>query len=928
MQTASGGPLFPWQKQDTELIDNWKYKLTPASRSRVLSGKGVETDKQYTERRKKETAKRTWRSDAADIAHGIGEGVLALHPYTAIPYFGAKVGQDFLNGTYGWHTALNASIPLFHMAPQAVGLKEATNVALEDAANAGSKTARNLRVAREINQATKNTKLNNNSTVIPHEDQFDFWHGGLESDFDFGNLDVFRKASKQSKRNRNYAGFYMYSTPRQQGAFNYGFGEAHGIKLKPEAKKLKVDFNTERMEAQELQNYRNQGYDYIEGKDIWGAPEYILLNKDAIQHTGFFDNSLGHNIHILRNRNIPKIDLSMNNLPSKTSLKFFERKPSRISEAERAGVPKGERNQPFKSKQPTEHVQGNEAVKMFKEYGGEPIPEGSINGEQLRKYVAEARERYGLVNNANITDEEIAQALYKHSKELGGNTAAVNAQGEPQLLFRGDTKAYTELRNNHHESGGTEDNILGTLFLDRTGIGEGWGPDRYLYLSNKNGQVMAPYRTGIESESFSLLKPKFKDGYLYDGFGKGYISDKQISYPYWSYTRKSGETIQGNKIASDNFADGTVNHLNAFVVRTPSVRDITNEVVVTGGKPGTPPPFNWLIPKESRIGHDLHDVRLAQNKVVVEEAKKHNQGLLKSDRGSYWRGEEHEDYDYFALPDFNVQGAKHLLPYDLRIPRNWKDKNIYRGLIPLTTGYTLYNIFNQPQQQLQYQKQGGKMNILEFLKNGSGIHIKKKNRGSFTRWCGGNVTEECIRRGKASSNPKIRKKAIFADNARHFKHQQGGTIVNGLMDIYRSIKQNQAIDASMDAMRQQVELDKQKLFYNEYKKQLGLQTDRSNIVNANKAYNEAKNVDYSDVNQQFLDKQQQLLNQKQQNDNSLISSIGGISGTILNSIGKKKNTSSSNNKIFTTDSFWTNPTLKNSQVNSNFWTNPTIANAL
>ena len=220
------------------------------------------------------------------------------------------------------------------------------------------------------------------------------------------------------------------------------------------------------------------------------------------------------------------------------------------------------------------------------------------------------------------------------------------------------------------------------------------------------------------------------------------------------------------------------------------------------------------------------------------------------------------------------------------------------------------------------------MNILEFLKNGSGIHIKKKNRGSFTRWCGGNVTEECIRRGKASSNPKIRKKATFADNVRHFKHQQGGTIVNGLMDIYRSIKQNQAIDASMDAMRQQVELDKQKLFYNEYKKQLGLQTDRSNIVNANKAYNEAKNIDYSDVNQQFLDKQQQLLNQKQQNDNSLISSIGGISGTILNSIGKKKNTSSSNNnKIFTTDSFWTNPTLKNSQVNNNFWTNPTIANA-
>ena len=74
-------------------------------------------------------------------------------------------------------------------------------------------------------------------------------------------------------------------------------------------------------------------------------------------------------------------------------------------------------------------------------------------------------------------------------------------------------------------------------------------------------------------------------------------------------------------------------------------------------------------------------------------------------------------------------------------------------------------------------KQGGKMNILEFLKNGSGIHIKKKNRGKFTDYCGGKVTDECIQKGKNSSNPAIRKRATFADNARHFKHRLGGSIV-------------------------------------------------------------------------------------------------------------------------------------------------------
>lgn len=164
MQTASGGPLFPWQ-QNTEWVDNWKFRTTPASRSRVLSGKGVETDKQYAERRKKETTKRTWRSDAADIARGIGEGVLALHPYTAIPYFGAKVGQDFLNGTYGWNTALNASIPLFHIGPNNIynSGKQVINNSYEKFLDTGDvsyylnkdKIIKNSRIGTNINKGSE-----------------------------------------------------------------------------------------------------------------------------------------------------------------------------------------------------------------------------------------------------------------------------------------------------------------------------------------------------------------------------------------------------------------------------------------------------------------------------------------------------------------------------------------------------------------------------------------------------------------------------------------------------------------------------------------------------------------------------------------------------------------------------------------------------
>lgn len=58
-------------------------------------------------------------------------------------------------------------------------------------------------------------------------------------------------------------------------------------------------------------------------------------------------------------------------------------------------------------------------------------------------------------------------------------------------------------------------------------------------------------------------------------------------------------------------------------------------------------------------------------------------------------------------------------------------------------------------------KKGGKVS-----KGESGIHIKPENRGKFTEYCGGKVTSECISRGKNSSDPAVRKRATFAQNAR------------------------------------------------------------------------------------------------------------------------------------------------------------------
>lgn len=72
------------------------------------------------------------------------------------------------------------------------------------------------------------------------------------------------------------------------------------------------------------------------------------------------------------------------------------------------------------------------------------------------------------------------------------------------------------------------------------------------------------------------------------------------------------------------------------------------------------------------------------------------------------------------------------------------------------------------------------------FKDGGSIHIKKENRGKFTDYCGGKVTQECIDKGRRSSDPKIRKRATFAQNVRSFKHSFGGLLsdINYIKDAF------------------------------------------------------------------------------------------------------------------------------------------------
>ena len=81
------------------------------------------------------------------------------------------------------------------------------------------------------------------------------------------------------------------------------------------------------------------------------------------------------------------------------------------------------------------------------------------------------------------------------------------------------------------------------------------------------------------------------------------------------------------------------------------------------------------------------------------------------------------------------------------------------------------DIYNKLQELINIAYNSNYINqqLLPKLKKGNKIYIKKRNRGKFTEYCGGNVTNESIQRGKNSSNPAIRKRAIFAQNSRKWK---------------------------------------------------------------------------------------------------------------------------------------------------------------
>jgi len=122
------------------------------------------------------------------------------------------------------------------------------------------------------------------SSLNEDENNLTFYHGGLPIDFTISDIDPFRKAGRQSKKGKDYAGFYM-SPDLKPNSFALGYHKnkpgsgLHKIILDKDSKAYEHDGEMERISTLELKSLLNKGYDYIKGKNLFGKPEFILLNK-------------------------------------------------------------------------------------------------------------------------------------------------------------------------------------------------------------------------------------------------------------------------------------------------------------------------------------------------------------------------------------------------------------------------------------------------------------------------------------------------------------------------------------------------------------------------------------------------------------------------------------------------------------------------
>jgi hypothetical protein len=121
--------------------------------------------------------------------------------------------------------------------------------------------------------------------TLKEDSQKVFYHGGLPMDATISDIDVLRPSKRQQKKGSDYAGFYM-SPDMGEDSFAFRYHKSipnsglHRITMDNDSKGYEYDTSVERIPQSTLRDLISKGYDYISGKNVFGKPEFILLNTN------------------------------------------------------------------------------------------------------------------------------------------------------------------------------------------------------------------------------------------------------------------------------------------------------------------------------------------------------------------------------------------------------------------------------------------------------------------------------------------------------------------------------------------------------------------------------------------------------------------------------------------------------------------------
>ena len=122
-----------------------------------------------------------------------------------------------------------------------------------------------------------------NKLILKEGSQKIFYHGGLPVDATISDIDVLRSSTRQQKKGKDYGGFYM-SPDIDDNSFALKYHQSnpdsglHKIIMDSDSKGYEFKDKIERISQNILEDLISKGYDYISGKNVFGKPEFVLLN--------------------------------------------------------------------------------------------------------------------------------------------------------------------------------------------------------------------------------------------------------------------------------------------------------------------------------------------------------------------------------------------------------------------------------------------------------------------------------------------------------------------------------------------------------------------------------------------------------------------------------------------------------------------------